>query len=154
MELPPEGIFCVAKADNSEDVAQATAYFPYYFNLTKKQAEVAIKYIAVTPSWNLKTNLELTATNKTSGTAVTVAIDPLADRQEDKAVPIIRAKIEAIMGKEPVVRIVNARGNKTQVLKIKDKTEVTLSRDLAVLLGVKTHYDNTTGDEMVIPIIY
>ena len=158
MELPSEGIFCVAKAKphaDSEGIAQATAYFPYYFNLTKKQAEVAIKYIAVTPSWNLKRHLELTVVNKAAETEVKIVLEPLEDPREMIALPKIRSQIFAKLGKDQLVRIVNAPGNKIQLMKIKDQTDVTLSPALAELLGLRhTHYDNSDGQELVLPISY
>ena len=156
MELPAEGIFCVAKGCSKNNVVSASIQFPYTLNLSKNKAELAVKYIAVTPAWNIKQNLFLILTDNETSEETTIKFEPMTDLHRERVILAIRQQIAAVCSKSPpaLLRLVNAPGNKSQVLKLVDDATVTVSPDLAELLGVEEFYENSTGFDMVIPIRY
>ena len=62
MELPAKGIYCVAKASSNRKI-ESTALLPYPIDLSKRKAELGIKYIAVTPNWKYAHDLFVTLTD-------------------------------------------------------------------------------------------
>ena len=155
MELPNEGIFCVAKASHPS-IAQATAKFPYPINLSKQKAEIAVKYIAVTPSWRAKNNLELTVSSDKNDDERVVVFESALTGGEDKVILALRTQIAAeFQGTEPGIKIVNAPGNKSQIMKLKQGKKLSLSQQLSTLLGMKSEYTNNGPDKYLsIPILF
>ena len=154
MELPKEGIFCVAKAC-SQDIVSATAHFPFPINLSKQRAEIAVKYIAITPTWNGRKNLSLTLHDMQKDEYLTETFQPLTDLHKAHAIQQIRQQMEAKFGTtKALIRLVNATGNKSQLLKLYDDASIKVSPDLAALFGIKEVYKNETGHPMSIAILY
>ena len=153
MELPSEGIYCVAKGCSQNSVVSASVNFPYPINLSRHKTEIAVKYIAVTPTWNIKLNLSLTMLDNETDEETTIKFEPLTDLHEGRVLLSIRQQISAKCDtKPPLLRIVNAPGNKSQLLKLGRDANLTVSTDLAQILGISEFYESKDNAELVIPI--
>ena len=160
MELPSEGIYCVAKATDN-DIIQASALLPYPINLSKHKAEVAVKYIAVTPTWKHLNNLYATVIDNKEKDATPVAIhfDEILDIDDSDVVENLRQQLE-VWNKtsEPLLKIKKHKSRKFDVFKLRKKSVCRFSPGLAQLLGVKDEteqsYISSDETDMDIRIVF
>ena len=153
MELPSEGIYCVAKAC-SKNIVSAAVNFPYPINLSKHKAEIAVKYIAVTPTWNVKLKLSLTVHDNETNIETELNLEPLTDRHQERVLLNIRQQITEKFGKPVLLRLVYAPGNKSMNLKLARDSTLKVSPHLAALLGIGELYESNPTTELTIPVLY
>lgn len=159
MELPPEGIYCVAKSTYGEAV-EARAYLPYGIDLSRHKAELAVKYIAVTPTWKHAKGLFLTVTDNPTGEATTTTIHfkEIKEEDSDAIIENLRRQLEThnAKDKDPLIKIVLHASKKYSLFKLRKNAAVQFSLGVAQMFGVQSEHEITyiskTAENLYIPI--
>ena len=140
MELPSEGIYCVAKSTNDGKI-QATALLPCPIDLCKQRAEVAIKYIAVTPTWKHvnKLYVHVIDNDLEDPTPTAIHFDEVIETDGDTIIQNLREQLDVLNAnvKDPMLWIKKHKSNKFSVFKLRQNSSCRFSPSLAHLLGVK-----------------
>ena len=138
MELPTEGIYCIAKASSNTRV-EATAHLPYPIDLSKHKAEIAIKYIAITPTWKYAKELYIDV-NTVGGEdpSTRIVFDHIIGTDVDRLVQNLRKQLETYNkeSSDARVRIVWHKTKAYSVFRLTEATTVLFSESLAQLCGV------------------
>jgi hypothetical protein len=144
MELPAQGLYCVAKNNGDKT---ATLMLPYPIN---QSTEIAIKYLAVTPAWNHHHDLGLFVTDDKEEAQRTVAFNDITENMnEHQLVSQIKEQLVRVFGANGDLRISGSYD--TYVFKLKKSRIVTFTPTLAELLGVNHYtFENKADTEKVI----
>ena len=162
MELPNEGIYCVAKATDN-NIIQATALLPYPINLSKRKAEVAVKYIAVTPTWKHFDNLyaHVIDNDEEDATPVAIHFDEVVDTDGVDIIQNLREQLEILnksKSSKPLLSIKKHKSGKFHVFKLRKKAACRFSPALAQLFGVRDEteqsYISSDDKDMDIRIVF
>lgn len=158
MDLPKSGVYCVAKATENQHITEATAYLPYPIDLSKRAAEIAIKYIAVTPTWNHLNDLQidLVGHDAEDGDAITVYIRDLIDTDQESVILSVRQQLEVEFKKHkaPLLKILKSKNQKTYEFHLRKNASVKFSPELSTLFGVNQIYHSSDVTNLVFPIAY
>ena len=152
MELPSEGIYCVARGCNTNSIVSASVVFPHPINLSKHNAEIGVKYIAVTPTWNAKQDMSMIVHDNESDVDTNIKFQPMTDLHEERVLLSIRQQIAAKSPK--LLRLVNAPDRKSKQLKLARDVTLNVSKYLAQLLGINEFYESSDEAELIVPILY
>jgi hypothetical protein len=158
MEIPTDGFFCVARSDSNNGYVTATVNFPYPVDLSKYRADIAVKYVAVTPSWNFIKDLTITCQENFESVeepseqyVVSFAWDH--HNSEAQILSMIRKKLDEEFKTSSLLRLRMLPNRKDYVLRLKADASVIFSPDLAALLNVNENYYNEDDKEhLEIPI--
>lgn len=139
MELPTEGFYCVAKASNNS-IVEATAHFPYSIDLSKQKAEVAIKYIAITPTWKQARGLYVHLTDDPSGVGDSDVIhfDDINAEDGDSFIRELRNQIDMHNKgrRDPMLKILKSKSGQYSMFKLRKNMAARFSKGLARLTGI------------------
>lgn len=160
MELPAGGIYCVAKSNENVGMVEATAHLPYPIDLSKADGEIAVKYIAVTPTWNHLKDLHMEIMDELdeSDEPINIHLIDLVDTDQEIVILNLRQQLESQFRrqKDPPVKILKSRLNKvTYECVIRKSTSVRFSPELSKLLGLTAEvFQSSPTDKLVVPIVY
>lgn len=146
MALLEGGVYCVAKAVENCNIVQATALLPYPIDLSKIKAEVAVKYIAVTPTWGLNNMTMQVAdfTQTEDEENVSFRFTNLVNDDPEYVIADMKAQLADFFSSS-VLKIVKPRGKKN-VIRLRKNAAVEFSEQMQQQLGVSKMYTSTTKD--------
>ena len=155
MELDKSGVYCVAKCDHGERV-EAICRLPYPIDLSKHPAEVAVKYIAITPTWNHYSDLQLEVVDEAieDSDVIEVVFNDIVETTQATVILHIRQRLEAKFPKTPLLRIVKSRNRKTSEFRLRQHASLKFSSELSRILGVDEVHHSSETEELVIPILF
>jgi hypothetical protein len=156
MEVPADGFFCVANSESDGDHVKAIVKFPFPVDLSKYRADIAVKYVAVTPTWTFKKDLFLVCqenfeSEEEPGDQYVVPFSWDHNISENEIISLIREKLDSkFKGMDPpLLRLRMLPNKKNHVLRLKADSSVTFSPDLAALLSVNENYYNEDDKEVL-----
>jgi hypothetical protein len=160
MELPSNGFFCVARSNDNVEYVAATVQFPFPIDLSNYQADIAIKYVAVTPSWSFLKNMfvvcqENFESEDEPSEQHIVTFNWDHNISESEIITVIRNKLELEFKemKQPLLRMRMLPNRTDHVLRLKADASAAFSSDLAALLNINENYYNEDDKESLeIPI--
>lgn len=153
MELPTQGVHCVAKA-SSKNLVQASIQLSCPIDISKRNVEIAVKYIAVTPTWNIVDDLYIDITDDFGEKSTIINFLTLDNFEKDYVLNSLRQQLDAKFQKDAPIRLVKTPDRKNWVLKLQSDKSISISASLAKLLGTNKFYHNESDDEIKIPILF
>ena len=158
MALLDGGVYCVAKATNDGKIVQAVALLPYSIDLSKVKAEVAVKYIAVTPNWYALSNMTMQIADFTQTEDeenISFRFTNLVNDDPDTVIWEMKGQLEEnFPGTNPLLKILKPRGKKEQVIRLRKNAAAEFSEQMQQLLGIDKVYSSSKTKDLDIDFTY
>ena len=159
MALLEGGVYCVAKATNNGNIVQATALLPYSIDLSKVKAEVAVKYIAVTPNWYSLSNIKLQIADFTQTEDeenISFRFTNLVNDEPETVIIEMKDQLADAFttSSSALLKIVKPRGKKPYVIRLRKNAAVEFSEQMQELLGIDKMYTSEKNKDLDIDFTY
>ena len=152
MALPDGGVYCVAKAAKNGHIVQATAHLPYSIDLSKVRAEIAVKYIAVSPTWYALNNLTLQIADISKSEDeenILFRFTNLVNHNPDDVYTNMRKQLsDTFTSTTPLIKILKPRNQKTPVIRLRKNAVVEFSEQMQDLLGIEKMYNSSESKDL------